>query len=221
MLVWIILESKDKKIFSHCIFHFQWHLLSFGKPEPWSKSSKHCIRLHCSLWLWSGIATIWSCIVLIWSGIFCNLNVFMLKTSRPWTMWRATRWWWPRPGNYLTSSWGRSSPTSSGSPACTSWRSVDQNTYCWERLPRLHIYHETLNSFPGLPFPLWRGLCSSKGLTIYKEVQITCLSIKWFTWSRFSTKIQQLKESGLISLWIRQEQDLVAQRAEGGPSHHL
>ena len=33
----------------------------------------------------------------------------------------------------------------------------------------------------GMSFPLWRGLCSSKGLTIYKEVQITCLSIKWFT----------------------------------------
>ena len=33
---------------------------------------------------------------------------------------------------------------------------------------------------------------------------------------RFSSKIQQLKESGLITLWIQQEQDLVAQRAEEG-----
>ena len=33
---------------------------------------------------------------------------------------------------------------------------------------------------------------------------------------RFSSKIQQLKESGLINLWIRQEQDLVGQRAEEG-----
>ena len=141
------IRVKRQKIFSHCIFHFQWHLLSFGKPEPWSKPSRHCIRLHCSLRLWSGIATIWSCIASIWSGIFCNLNAFMSKTWRPWTMWRATRWWWPRPGSCLTSSWGRSSPTSSGSPACTSWRSVDQNTYCWERLPRLHIYHEARDSY--------------------------------------------------------------------------
>ena len=41
---------------------------------------------------------------------------------------------------------------------------------------------------------------------------------KCIHWFRFSRKIQQLKESGLIALWIQQEQDLVAQRVEGGLS---
>ena len=45
------------------------------------------------------------------------------NSFRPWTTWHAARWWWPRPGSCSTSSSGKSSPTSSGSPACTSWRS--------------------------------------------------------------------------------------------------
>ena len=46
----------------------------------------------------------------------------------------------------------------------------------------------------------------------YEHAEHSSIHIKW----RFSSKIQQLKESGLINLWIRQEQDLVGQRAEEG-----
>ena len=46
----------------------------------------------------------------------------------------------------------------------------------------------------------------------YEHAEHSSIHIIW----RFSSKIQQLKESGLINLWIRQEQDLVGQRAEEG-----
>ena len=75
---------------------------------------------------------------------------------RPWTMWRAARWWWPRPGSCLTSSSGKSSPTSSGSPACTSWR--------------LELVLIESISCPGLSLSLWCGLCSAKRLSLHKEV---------------------------------------------------
>lgn len=42
---------------------------------------------------------------------------------RPSTMWLRARWWWPRRDSCWTSSWGRTSSTSLGSQACTSWRS--------------------------------------------------------------------------------------------------
>ena len=91
----------------------------------------------------------------------------------------------------------------------------------------------------GMSFSLWCGLCPSKGFTLHTEVthiwkggyvhmyiylHICIVSSSSFPnfvmiyviiW-RFSSKIQQLKESGLINLWIRQEQDLVGQRAEEG-----
>ena len=44
---------KAPKYFHLSIF-LQWHLLPVGQPEPWSKSSKNCIWLHCPLWLWWG-----------------------------------------------------------------------------------------------------------------------------------------------------------------------
>ena len=98
----------------------------------------------------------------------------------------------------------------------------------------------------GMSFSLWCGLCPSKGFTLHTEVTHICtypsfsciyekegmytyalfshllfptlLRACWAVYMiwRFSSKIQQLKESGLINLWIRQEQDLVGQRAEEG-----
>ena len=86
-----------------------------------------------------------------------NLRIKILwNPFRPWTMWRGARWWWPRPGSCLTSSSGRSSPTSSGSPACTSWR--------------LELVLIESISCPGLSLSLWCGLCSAKRLSLYKEV---------------------------------------------------
>ena len=69
----------------------------------------------------------------------------------------------------------------------------------------------------GMSFPLWRGLRSSEGFALHKEVLLIFAINSNF--QRFSSKIQQLKESGLITLWIQQEQDLVAQRAEEGLDH--
>ena len=86
-----------------------------------------------------------------------NLRIKKLwNFRRPWTMWRAARWWWPRPGSCLTSSSGKSSPTSSGSPACTSWR--------------LELVLIESISCPGLSLSFWCGLCSAKRLSLYKEV---------------------------------------------------
>ena len=41
---------------------------------------------------------------------------------RPWTMSLRARWWWPRRDSCWTFSWGKTSSTSLGSQACTSWR---------------------------------------------------------------------------------------------------
>ena len=82
---------------------------------------------------------------------------------------------------------------------------------------KVRFWSQLKSSFPGMSFPLWRGLCSSEGFTLHKEVPPNICHKHNFP--RFSSKIQQLKESGLITLWIQQEQDLVAQRAEEGFDH--
>ena len=125
-------------------------------------------------------------------------------------MWQRARWWWQRRGSCWTSSWGRTSSTSLASPACTSWRSDIYTTEAGLGT----------SSHPGVSFPFWRGLRASEGLALYKEVVDLFLNnsrIPMHPWlsskfglkipkcqniriandhHRFSSKIQQLKESG-------------------------
>ena len=125
-------------------------------------------------------------------------------------MWQRARWWWQRRGSCWTSSWGRTSSTSLASPACTSWRSDK----CTKEAGL------GSSSLPGVSFPFWRGLRASEGLALYKEVVDLFLnnsripSHPWLSSKfglkipkcqniriandhhRFSSKIQQLKESG-------------------------
>ena len=120
MLVWIKLESKDISCsVTPSIFWQTRVLIQIFK-------TLHQTTLFIMIMIRYCYDLILYCFDLIW--YILQLKRVHVKNSRLWTMWRATRWWWPRPGSCLTSSWGRSSPTSSGSPACTSWRSA--HLYC-------------------------------------------------------------------------------------------
>ena len=168
----------------------QWHFLPACQPQHWPKPATDCSELHRPLWLQRGVRQRAHASVFIW--------------IRPWTMWLRARWWWPRQDSCWTSSWGRTSSTSLGSRACTSWRS--NFGLSWS----LH-FQECL-----FPFGVAYALQKDSPYTERYHWAVICHKLSPMQCQRFSSKIQQLKESGLINLWIQQEQDLVAQRAEEG-----
>ena len=112
---------------------------------------------------------------------------------------------------------GKTSSMSLESPGCTSCRFwFDLNSFG-------HFLQECLFPF-GVAYALQKDSPYTQRLLTYicivssssiPNFVTSMLSSSHIIW-RFSSKIQQLKESGLINLWIRQEQDLVGQRAEEG-----
>ena len=80
---------------------------------------------------------------------------------------------------------------------------------------KVKFWSQLKSSLLGMSISIWRGLRPSEGFTLHRKVPLSSFTIS-NQHPRFSSKIQQLKESGLITLWIQQEQDLVAQRAEEG-----
>ena len=82
---------------------------------------------------------------------------------------------------------------------------------------KVKFWSQLKSSLLGMSISIWRGLRPSEGFTLHRKVPLSSERPQSpMKHPRFSSKIQQLKESGLINLWIQQEQDLVAQRAEEG-----
>ena len=121
---------------------------------------------------------------------------------------------------------GKTSSMSLESPGCTSCR------FWFDLSSFVQFLQECLFPF-GVAYALQKDSPYTQRLLIYEKedmyIYMYCFLIFYsqlcyehaeqytiyMIW-RFSSKIQQLKESGLINLWIRQEQDLVGQRAEEG-----